>query len=130
MVELASVLYPVNAFDDSEKMRAETGVTMTAMGIADMIDVAAYFIASEYDYSVDPWNIDGDPVDDEGHNMGLSVAASVMDGLKIGLGFNYDLSATNTDGDKGVAAAQLDLAFTMVEKTRSWSVLRSRRLHQ
>ncbi|MDF1568051.1 MAG: hypothetical protein P1P77_08530 [Spirochaetaceae bacterium] len=112
MVTLGTVVYPVNAFEDK---KGETGVTLQASGIAGMIDVAAYFIASEWNYAGDVNNIDGDPVDDEGMNMGFSVKAMPVDGLTVGAGFAYDMSGTNADGDKGIAAAQLDLAVSMIE---------------
>jgi hypothetical protein len=107
MVTLGTVLYPVNAFGDK---LGETGLTLQVAGIADMIDVAAFFMASEYDLSADPDNIDGDPVDDEGMNMGVSVKAD-LGAVALGAGFAMNM---DTGGDN-VSALQFDVAFNMVE---------------
>ncbi len=113
MVTMGTVLYPVNAFEEE---KGETGAWIKATGLADMIDVAAYFIASEWDYTL---NAKGKAKDPKGHNAGMSVAAAPMDGLKLGLGFNYDLykaTAKVDDGDKkGVASMKFDAAYSGVE---------------
>ena len=106
--------------NDYDYNRAELGFTLKAMGIADMIDVAAYFMHSNYDTRKKE-NPDKDKEDTDGNSFGISVAAALMDGLKLGVGFEYDMdgiSKANTDDgkdDKGVAKAQIDVGFSMVE---------------
>ncbi len=96
MVTLGTVLYPVNAFEDK---KVESGAWLKATGIIDMIDVAAYFIAS----------------DSKNDNLGANVAAAPMDGLKLGVGFNYNMDAMNTDAKEGVASMKFDASYTGVE---------------
>jgi len=130
MVTLGTVVYPVNAF---EGKNGETGLTLSASGIAGMIDVAAFFMASETNFGPDLYDIDnytagalnptvtGDFDDDEGMNMGFSVKAMPVDGITVGAGFAYDMANINAqnaaDGktDAGVAAAQLDVAVSMID---------------
>jgi hypothetical protein len=81
----------------------EFGITLKAMGIADMVDVAAYFILSEYDPSKD---FNGDTVDGDGDSVGGSVGVAVTDMIGVGANFEYRL-------DDEVALAGLNVGFTM-----------------
>ena len=136
MITFSTVLY-ADSFDDKAKAmdvknaeynRVEWGATLKATGIAGMIDVAAYFMHSSYDLYIKE-NPDKDRNDSDGNSFGISLAVAPVDGIKFGLGFEYDLDSVsakttrdNTTGKmyedlaKGVAKAQFDVSFTMIDK--------------
>jgi hypothetical protein len=81
----------------------EFGISLVAMGVADMIDVAAYFILSEYDPAADK---NGDTIDGDGDSVGGSVGVAVTDAIGVGANFEYRL-------DDEVALAGLNVGYTM-----------------
>ncbi len=90
-VTLSTVIYPENlgAIGKDSKKRFEGGVTLKGVGIADMLDFAAYFLASDLDARKKE-NKKSDTKDDGGMSVGASVALGFGD-HKVGLGFQYDL---------------------------------------
>lgn len=114
MITLSTVIYPENLakIGDDDTTRFEGGVTLKAAGIADMLDVAAYFVASAYDANKKE-DADKSTKDDDGMSLGVSLALT-LDIHKIGLGFQYDL-------DEGLstnqAKAQIDYALTLDKVT-------------
>jgi len=121
----------------SEK-KGETGLTLTANGLADMIDVAAYFIASEWDLADDPLaeKPTEDLKDDEGMNLGVSVAVSPIDDLKFGLGFAMNMTHLKKEAPEDedeeekrkaqtATSYQADVSYTGVDKLAvgfSWGI--------
>lgn len=114
MITLSTVIYPKNLLDIAvdDTTRFEGGVTLKVAGIADMIDFAAYFVASAYDERKKE-DADKSTKDDDGMSLGVSLALT-LDVHKIGLGFQYDL-------DEGLstnqAKAQIDYALTLDKVT-------------
>ena len=90
-VTLSTVIYPENlgAIGKDSNKRFEGGVILKGAGIADMLDFAAYFLASDLDARKKE-NKKSDTKDDGGMSAGASVALGFGD-HKVGLGFQYDL---------------------------------------
>lgn len=101
MVTLSTVLYPGSWIDDEEV--TEFAVTLKAMGIADMIDFAAFFVLSGYNAALKDNGVDKD--DTNGDSIGASVGVDITDSIGVGATFEYDMSA----GD--VAMVALNAGF-------------------
>lgn len=124
MITVGAVLYPTQLYEKTY----EAGVTIKASGIAGMLDIAAYAVLSQISLHS---RQDGDPEDDNGDSLGLSVALTPVDGLAFGLAFQYDLetdsgTTTKVIGPLGATSTvssvlasamklQFDMKFSMVE---------------
>lgn len=117
---LSTVIYPKNLslIAENSNTRYEGGVTLKVAGIADMVDIAAYFLASDYDARKKE-NADKDTKDDDGMSLGLSLAFTLSGGThKIGAGFQYNLDENLS---KNQAKAQLDYALALDMVTLGFS---------
>lgn len=110
---LSTVIYPENLAKIAEngETRFEGGATLKIAGIADMLDFAAYFVASSYDERKKE-NAKLDTKDENGMSLGASLALT-FDAHKIGLGFQYNLDDGLGDDQ---AKAQIDYAVTLLDK--------------
>lgn len=111
---LSTVIYPANLASIAEdgNTQFEGGATLKIAGIADKIDVAAYFLSSAYDARTKE-NADADTVDSDGMSLGASLALT-LDAHKIGVGFQYDLDEGLSENQ---AKAQIDYALTLDKVT-------------
>ena len=127
-VRLTTIVTPKNVAElkGQKHMVPETGLVVQANGLLDgMIDAAAFFIASEWDFADDTLGElkdDGstpkDVKDDEGINAGLSVAVSPVAGLKLGLGYAANLTYKEAHGDDAgnptmASSIQFDVAYAL-----------------
>ncbi len=110
---LSTVIYPENLAKIAEngETRFEGGATLKIAGIADMLDFAAYFVASSYDERKKE-NAKLDTKDEDGMSLGASLALT-FDAHKIGLGFQYNLDDGLGDDQ---AKVQIDYAVTLLDK--------------
>lgn len=115
MVTVSTVLYPKNLANIgyNKNTRFEGGAVVKAEKIADMLDIAAYFLASAYDQRIKE-NPDKDVKDEDGMSMGLSFALAFADVHKVGAGFQYDMDSELSENQ---AKAQLDYALTLDKVT-------------
>ena|GEM_PF-4242769 len=125
-VSLNTIIIPKSLSEE----KGETGLALRANGIADMIDVAAFFIASEWDFADDALGEKDDAgnlkdlKDDEGMNLGVSVAVSPIDDLKFGLGLAMNMAHLKKEGTgasekrkaQTATSFQADVKYTGVDK--------------
>lgn len=103
MITLSSVIYPENLGEigDDSNTRFEGGAVLKGTGIGDMFDFALYFIGSGYAGA-----------DTKGMDLGANVAFHI-DPVAIGLAFEYDIDAANTNKDG--MKLQVDFKASLME---------------
>ena len=110
MITLGVGVYP----QQMVAKQPELGVNLKVEGIADMIDFAAYFVISKYNTVTK--QIDGDNDDGNGDSVGASVAVSIGEMVKIGIGMEYNLEEYVIDE----AASPSSSAFEEIKAVDSY----------